>query len=68
MDNQLKRINKTTKIIIPFNILSLFKFFLDNKIIAIPIENIPFRVQGFSVLNFTKHIIIEFNNKLNNTT
>ena len=53
---------------IPINTLSLFRPFVIDKIIAIPIDNTPIRLQGFNALNFSNHLNFEFNNKLKNPT
>ena len=65
---QSNRLNKSARPKIPINTLSLFRPFVINKIIAIPIDNTPIRLQGFNALNFCNHLIFKFNNKLKKPT
>ena len=61
---QSNRLNKSARPKIPMNTLSLFKPFVIDKTIAIPTDNTPIKLQGFNALNFSNHLIFEFNNKL----
>ena len=65
---QSNRLNKSARPKIPINTLSLFKPFVIDKIIAIPIDNTPIKLQRFNALNFSNHLIFEFNNKLKKPT
>ena len=65
---QSNRLNKSARPKIPINTLSLFKPFVIDKIIAIPIDNKPIKLQRFNALNFSNHLIFEFNNKLKKAT
>ena len=61
---QSNRLNKSARPKIPMNTLSLFNPFVIDKTIAIPTDNTPIKLQGFNALNFSNHLIFEFNNKL----
>ena len=50
------------------NILSTLKPFVNDKTIAIPIDNTPIKLQGFNAFSFSNHLIFEFNNKLKKPT
>ena len=46
------------------NILSLLKPFVNDKKIAILVDNTPIKLQGFNAFNFYNYCIFKFNNKL----
>ena len=50
------------------NTLSPLKPFVNDKTIAIPIDNTPIKLQGFNAFSFSNHLIFEFNNKLKKPT
>ena len=66
--HQSNRLNKSARPKIPINTLSLLKPFVNDEIIASPIINKPIKLQGFNALNFSNHLIFEFNNKLKKPT
>ena len=61
---QSDKLNKSANPKTPMNTLSPLKPFVNDKTIAIPIDNIPIKLQGFNAFNFSNHRIFEFNNKL----
>ena len=65
---QSNRLNKSARPKIPINTLSLLKPFVIDAIIASPLINKPIKLQGFNALNFSNHLIFEFNNKLKKPT
>ena len=65
---QSNKLNKSARPKIPMNTLSLFKPFVIDNAIAIPTDNTPIKLQGFNALNFSNHLIFEFNNKLKKPT
>ena len=65
---QSNRLNNSAIPKIPINTLSLFKPFVIDNAIAIPTDNTPIKLQGFNALNFSNHLIFEFNNKLKKPT
>ena len=65
---QSNRLNKSARPKIPINTLSLLKPFVIDALIANPIINKPIKLQGFNALNFSNHLIFEFNNKLKKPT
>ena len=65
---QSDKLNKSANPKTPINTLSPLKPFVNDKTIAIPIDNIPIKLQGFNAFNFSNHRIFEFNNKLKKTT
>ena len=65
---QSNRLNKSARPKIPINTLSLLKPFAVDEIIASPKINKPIKLQVFNALNFSNHLIFEFNNKLKKTT
>ena len=65
---QSNRLNKSARPKIPINTLSLLKPFVIDAIIASPEINKPIKVKGFNALNFSNHLIFEFNNKLKKPT
>ena len=65
---QSNRLNKSANPKTPMNTLSLFKPFVIDKKFAIPSDNTPIKLQGFNALNFSNHLIFEFNNKLKTPT
>ncbi len=66
--HQSNKLNKSARPKIPINTLSLLKPFVNDEIIASPIINKPIKLQGFNALNFSNHLIFEFNNKLKKPT
>ena len=65
---QSNRLSKSARPKIPINTLSLLKPFVNDEIIASPTINKPIKLQGFNALNFSNHLIFEFNNKLKKST
>ena len=65
---QSNRLNKSARPKIPINTLSLLKPFVIDAIIASPAIIKPIKLQGFNSLNFSNHLIFEFNNKLKKPT
>ena len=65
---QSNRLNIIARPKIPINTLSLLKPFVIDAIIASPVINKPIKLQGFNALNFSNHLIFEFNNKLKKPT
>jgi hypothetical protein len=65
---QSNRLNKSARPKTPINTLSLLKPFVIDAIIASAIINKPIKLQGFNALNFSNHLIFEFNNKLKKPT
>ena len=57
---QSNRLNKSANPKTPMNTLSLFKPFVIDKKIAIPVANTPIKLQGFNPLNSSNHLIFYF--------
>ena len=58
------KLNKSANPKTPINILSPLKPFMNDKTIAIPIDNTPNKLQRFNAFNFFNHCILKFNNNL----